>query len=334
MSSLAQTVVPQEACGAEPSWICDVVYRATENETLAKTVDFVVARPVKIVLILLLAWLANRLLRRAIKRFVDGVSKGTVRRGVEGLRQRAPDALVGAPEVNLRAAQRAETIATVLRSIGTAVIWTIAILGVLAELGINLGPFLAGAGIVGVALGFGSQTLVRDFLSGMFMLIEDQYGVGDIIDVGEASGTVEAVTLRSTRLRGVDGTVWHVPNGEIKRVGNKSQQWARAVLDVAVAYGTDIPEATRVIKEVADGVWHDEELGPSVLEEPEVWGVEALAADGIAIRLVVKTQPSDQFKVMRELRARLKAAFDDAGIEMPFPQRTVWLRPDGQEGGT
>ena len=331
---LAQTVVPEEACGADPSWICDVVYRATENETLAKTVDFVVARPVKIVLILLLAWLATRLLRRAINRFVSGVSQGAVRRGVEGLRQRAPDILTPAPEVNMRAAQRTETIATVLRSLGGAAIWTIATMSVLAELGINLGPFIAGAGIVGVALGFGAQTLVRDFLTGMFMLMEDQYGVGDIVDVGEASGTVESITLRTTRLRAVDGTVWHVPNGEIKRVGNKSQQWARALLDVSVAYGTDVAEATRVIKEVADGVWHDEEFGASVLEEPEVWGIETLGADGINIRLVVKTQPSDQFKVMRELRARLKTAFEEAGIEIPFPQRTVWLRPEGTEGGS
>jgi moderate conductance mechanosensitive channel len=327
-------VVPEEACGADPSWICDVTFRATESETFAKTVDFLVARPVKILLVLLLAWVANRLMRRAVRRFVAGVAEGAVRRGFEGLRQRAPDILAATSEVNLRSAQRTETIATVMRSIGTAVIWTIAMLTILAELGINLGPLIAGAGIVGVALGFGSQSLVRDFLSGMFMLIEDQYGVGDIIDVGEATGTVESITLRTTRLRGVDGTVWHVPNGEIKRVGNKSQQWARALLDVSVAYGTDVDTASRVIKEVADGVWQDVELGSSILEEPEVWGVEALGADGINIRLVIKTKPSEQWKVMRELRARLKAAFDEAGIEIPFPQRTVWVRPDGTQGGS
>jgi small conductance mechanosensitive channel len=163
----------------------------------------------------------------------------------------------------------------------------------------------------------------------MFMLIEDQYGVGDVIDVGEATGTVESITLRTTRLRAVDGTVWHVPNGEIKRVGNKSQQWARALLDVDVAYGSDVEHAKQVIKEVADGVWRDEEFGTSVLEEPEVWGIEAFGADGIAIRLVVKTQPSEQWRVMRELRARLKDAFDREGIEIPFPQRTVWMRQDG-----
>ena len=132
-----------------------------------------------------------------------------------------------------------------LRSLGTAIIWTFAVIYVLNDLGFNLGPLLAGAGIVGVALGFGSQSLVKDFLSGMFMLIEDQYGVGDIIDVGEAAGVVEEVTLRTTRLRDVNGTVWHVPNGQIVRVGNRSQQWARAVLDIAVAHKTDVAAARR-----------------------------------------------------------------------------------------
>jgi moderate conductance mechanosensitive channel len=199
-------------------------------------------------------------------------------------------------------------------------------------LGVNLGPLIAGAGVVGIALGFGAQTVVRDFLSGMFMLVEDQYGVGDIVDLGEATGTVEGVTLRTTRLRDVNGTVWHIPNGEIKRVGNKSQDWARALLDVSVAYGADIAHAKEVIKGVADEVWQDEQLGPSVLEEPEVWGIEDLGADGIAIRLVVKTRPADQFRVMRALRERLKRALDDAGIEIPFPQRTVWVRPEGENG--
>jgi small conductance mechanosensitive channel len=323
-----------DACGDDPSWICQTTFEWIENRLFAKTVDFFVARPLKILLILVLAWVVNRLVRRAIRRFVIGVSEGSVRRGLEGLRQRAPGALQATGEVNLRAAQRAETIGSVLRSIATAVIWGIAVLMVLSELGLNLGPLIAGAGVVGIALGFGAQTIVKDFLSGMFMLIEDQYGVGDIIDVGDATGTVESITLRTTRLRDVNGTVWHVPNGSIARVGNKSQEWARALLDVSVGYGTDLDEATRVIKEVADGVWQDPKLGHSVLEEPEVWGIETLGVDGIAIRLVVKTRPADQFKVMRELRRQLKVAFDEAGIEMPFPQRTIWVRQEGAGGET
>src|SRR5690606_37796789 len=148
------------------------------------------------------------------------------------------------------ASQRVEALAMVLRSVASFVIWLVAAFLILSELGVNLGPLLAGAGIVGVALGFGSPTLVRDFLSGIFILVEDQFGVGDVVDVGEASGVVEAVSLRPTRLRSVDGTVWHVPNGEIRRVGNMSQHWSRALLDVQVAYQTDIEHAKRVIKRV------------------------------------------------------------------------------------
>src|SRR6185369_16289116 len=137
-------------------------------------------------------------------------------------------------------------------------IWTVAAFMVLGEFGINLGPLIAGAGIIGVAIGFGSQSLVKDFLAGIFILVEDQYGVGDTVDLGEAVGVVEVVSLRTTRLRSVDGTVWHVPNGEIGRVGNKSQHWSRALLDVQVAYTTDITEARSVIKGVADQVWEDQ----------------------------------------------------------------------------
>jgi small conductance mechanosensitive channel len=193
---------------------------------------------------------------------------------------------------------------------------------------VNLGPLIAGAGIAGVAIGFGAQSLVKDFLSGIFMLVEDQYGVGDIVDVGEATGTVEAVTLRTTRIRSVDGTVWHVPNGTIDRVGNMSQQWARALLDVDVAYGTDIDDAQRVIKAVADAVAEDPEWRHRILEPPEVWGIESMGPDAISIRLVVKTRPGDQFPVMRELRRRLSDTFLSEGIEMPFPQRSVWVRRD------
>ena len=200
-------------------------------------------------------------------------------------------------------------------------------------MGAGLGPLIATAGIVGIALGFGAQSLVKDFLAGMFIIVEDQYGVGDIIDVGELSGTpvvgtVESVSLRATRLRSVNGTVWHVPNGTVARVGNMSQQWARALLDVSVAYGSDLELAQAEIKRVADELWGDPAWAGMVLEEPEVWGVEELAPDGVTIRLVVKTQPAEQFKVLRELRTRIKTALDSAGVEIPTAQRTVWVRRD------
>ena len=227
-------------------------------------------------------------------------------------------------EVSVRSTQRVEALATVLRSVASFAIWTIAAFMVLGEVGINLGPLIAGAGIIGVAIGFGSQSLVRDFLSGIFILVEDQYGVGDTVDLGEATGVVEVVSLRTTRVRSVDGTVWHVPNGAIARVGNKSQHWSRALLDVQVGYGTGVPHAREVIKRVADEVWR--ERSGWVLEEPELWGVEELGPNGVTIRLVIKTQPSRQWDVSRLVRERLKEAFEVEGIEIPFPQQTVWHR--------
>jgi small conductance mechanosensitive channel len=141
---------------------------------------------------------------------------------------------------------------------------------------------------------------------------------------------VEGITLRTTRLRDVEGVVWHIPNGSIERVGNKSQEWSRALLDVQVGYGTDSAHAVSVIKRVADATWQDPVWSTEILEEPEVWGVEGLEADGMAIRLVVKTRPLSQWKVARELRARLKKEFEAEGIEIPFPQRVVWHRGDGE----
>jgi small-conductance mechanosensitive channel len=185
---------------------------------------------------------------------------------------------------------------------------------------------LAGAGIAGVALGFGAQTLVRDFISGLFILIEDQFGVGDHINVGEASGQVTRMTLRITSLRDVNGNLWHIPNGEITHVANESQVWARALLDIEVAYEADLREAQQIIADVAAAVWTDPEFEGAILESPEVWGVQNLGADGVAIRLVVKTVPAMQWRVQRELRLGIKEAFDNAGVEIPYPQRTVWLR--------
>ena len=157
-------------------------------------------------------------------------------------------------------------------------------------------------------------------MAGLFMLIEDQYGVGDVIDAGPASGVVEGVSLRTTRLRDVEGTVWHIPNGEIHRIGNKSQEWSRAVLDIQVAHGTEVAQAESVIKDVADAMWHSERWSATIIEEPEVWGVQGMGATGITIRLVVKTRPGDQSDVLRALRHGIIAAFAQAGIQVPSVQ--------------
>ncbi len=283
---------------------------------MARFLEVALGRPLAIVLIIVAAAVVSRLARRVIKRTL-------LRLGSGGLQEKARSALRETDELSLRSEQRVEALATVLRSIAGVVIWTFAGFMVLGQLGIDLGPLLAGAGVVGLAVGFGSQALVRDFLAGLFILVEDQFGVGDVVDLGEASGKVEAVSLRTTRVRSIDGVLWHVPNGEIRRVGNKSQHWSRALLDVQVAYGTDLAHARAVIKRVADDVWHS---GSDVITEPEIWGVESLGANGIDIRLAVDTRPSAQWDVSRLLRERIAEAFDEEGIEIPFPQQMVWHR--------
>ena len=314
----------RSACGEDPGWICRQVLDWTGDPTLAELSDFLIGKPLTILAIVIAALVLNRIARRGMKRSLRTLQSGAVQERLGALHRATPNALLETREHSLRAEQRIEALASVLRSVIGFVIFAVALFLILGELGLNLGPLLAGAGIIGVALGFGSQSLVRDFLSGMFILIEDQFGVGDIVDLDlQTSGTVEAVSLRTTRLRSVDGTVWHVPNGDIRRVGNKSQHWSRALIDVEVAYDTDLDRAQEVIAQVAHEVATTDR---DVLEEPEVWGVEALGANGVLIRLVVKTRPSEQYRVSRVLRQRLKAAFDREGIEIPFPQQTVWYR--------
>lgn len=230
-----------------------------------------------------------------------------------------------------RKVRRAEALGSVTKSWISATVWTLSVLTILATVNINLGPYIAGLGIVGIALGFGAQELVSDFISGMFMLLEDQYGVGDIIDAGEASGIVEGISLRTTRIRSVDGTLWYIPNGEIRRLGNMSQDWARALLDIGVAYDTDTDHASAVIERVAESMAKEEEYKDQFLDTPEVWGVERLAADAVEIRFVIKTTPGDQYAIARELRRRIKHAFDAEGIEIPFAQRTLWIRSEEGE---
>ncbi len=335
MAPLAQLTDDQiiAACEVETitdaGLVCRNVFEWTENEGLARAADFLATVPLRVLLIFVVAWILNRLVRRLILHFVDELTDDHAEEAKRRLRRLTPEVLRSTgTHTPLRSASRAQTIGLVLKSSASIVIYSIAVMLALAELGINLAPLIAGAGIVGVALGFGAQSLVKDFLSGLFMLAEDQYGVGDVVDLGEASGVVEVVNLRTTKLRAVDGTVWHIPNGEIRRVGNMSQQWARALLDVEVAYDTDLGRASTVVKEVADELWQEDSWRTQILEEPEIWGVQTLGASGIAIRLVVKTQPGEQWAVTRELNRRIKDRFDTEGIEIPFPQQVMWVRRD------
>jgi small conductance mechanosensitive channel len=303
-----------DACGpkGEQSWLCSTVYRITDDANAADVAD-ALSKPIRILVVLLGAWILVRITRALTRRLVKHLS-GSVER-IANLR--GVSFVDTGPMPQARRQQRAETIGAVVRSVVTIAIWSVAILTVLEILGINLAPLIAGAGIVGVALGFGAQSLVRDFLSGMFMLMEDQFGVGDVIDTGVAIGTVEGVSLRTTRVRDIDGVVWHVPNGTIQRVGNKSQQWARAVVDVPVTFEADTAAATEVIRGVTDEVWHDPEFASIILAEPSVLGVESFAPGRVIIRVVVRTRPQEQWRVERALRTRIKAALDAAGIALP-----------------
>lgn len=329
-----------DVCGGDNDLICDWVYDLTGNERVADIADWLVERPLKVLLIWAVAIILNHLARRAIARGEDRMVRDREERlqerqaeevedgRFEELALRARQKASELAQATDQAKQRARTLGSVLRSVASVVIFTFAILMSLSEFNINLGPLIAGAGIAGVALGFGAQSIVKDFLSGFFMLVEDQYAVGDIIDFGEAAGVVEAISLRTTQVRDVNGTLWYVPNGEIRRVANKSQQWARAVLDIEVAYNTDIEKASRVIKEAADTVWHEHVPKATIIEEPEIWGVEMFGESSIAIRLVCKVEPGEQWMTSRLVRRRVKEAFDREGIEIPFPQRVIWTKSE------
>jgi small conductance mechanosensitive channel len=280
----------------------------------------------RIVLILVLAWILARVLRRSVTHAAQRLRDQP---RASAFFDNTTDPAVLDDLALRRQAQRVDTFAAVLRSIVGVLVWAVAVLVVLADLGVDLAPLLASAGVATVVIGFGAQQVVRDYLAGLSMLLEDQFGVGDVIDMGEASGTVESVSLRVTRLRDVEGVVWWVPNGQVTRVGNKSQQWSRALLDIAVAPDTEIERATQVIKRTADEMWRDVEWRDRMLDEPEVWGVEDIGVGGILIRLVVKTVPLEQWNVSRELRARLKGAFDAAGVRLPVQQQQITYEMGG-----
>jgi small-conductance mechanosensitive channel len=306
---------------------CRFVENVTGSDTAADWVHLVVAKPGAIVGIILIGVILRAILARVIDRLASRAAEGTVPGVLQNSKARQMFLETNSVAIERRK-QRADTMASLLKSISTGVIFTIVGFMVIAQLGYNIAPLIASAGILGVALGFGAQSLVKDFLSGIFMILEDQYGVGDVVNVGEATGTVEAVGLRVTRLRDVDGTVWYVRNGEILAVGNMSQNWARSVLDISVSYHEDIQRVEQVLREVAHAMWEDPEYRANILEEPEIWGVERLDPDAVVLRIVIKTAPLEQWAISREMRQRIKTRFDELGIEIPLPQRVIWQRDE------
>jgi len=274
--------------------------------------------PLHVILIIVISTVVLGLLRRLIRTITSHVAEGTPIAARTGLRDTSVGgALLKAdPLATARRAQRARTLDTVLRSTTTILIASIALFLVLDQLGVNIAPFIASAGIVGVALGFGAQSLVKDFLTGTFMLLEDQYGVGDVIDAGPASGTVEAVTLRVTKIRDADGTLWYIPNGSMLRVGNKTQGWATATVEVDVDYFADLDEVRMLLEEATSQVAADPELGPELLGEPTITGIEKLSADAVTMRLRVRTSPAKQWEVARALRAATRQVLEQAGVPL------------------
>ena len=285
--------------------------------TPEKAWEWFTGAPLMVVVTVLAALVLRWLMLRSIGRVVAAtIARSDARHAQEP--SRASRVLARAAGLaHERHRQRTLTMASLLRSMVTFLVALITILTVMSTVGINLGPVLATAGVGGVALGFGAQSLVKDFLSGIFMILEDQYGVGDVIDTGEATGTVEEVSLRVTRLRDGQGVVWYIRNGEIVRIGNKSQGWATAIVDIPVSYEENLERVIPLIRSVVHNLDSDEQWQDVLLEEPNVVGVESITGSTVTIRIIAKTAPEQQYGVSREIRERVKAALDENGVKAP-----------------
>jgi small-conductance mechanosensitive channel len=299
-----------EVCKTD--FVCSRVHAWTGNDWLAASSYVIIVKPLRIIGIILIAMLIRWLLHRAIRRLTTSTSRASMPALLRPLKEKTGSAEEGQfiPE---RRRQRAEAIGSVLRSFVTAVVFSMAALLVFGELGFNLGPLLASAGIVGVALGFGAQSLVKDLIAGLFMLLEDQYGVGDTVDLGEATGVVETVGLRITTVRDSRGVLWYIRNGEIVRVGNKSQGWAMVVIDIPIGF-VNSEEAMVVLRKAAAEAADHPEHQNEFLEPPDVIGVEQLTVDGATIRTIAKTTADGQVPVQRELRRALTESLETSGL--------------------
>jgi len=263
---------------------------------------------IRAIVILLLAWLALR------------VARLVIRRGVARL-------LSSRRATDREFATRLRTLTSLAESATRLIVWILAGLTILAVFGVPIGPLLASAGVAGLAVGLGAQTLIRDIIGGIFIVLEDQFHVGDVIIVNAISGQVESLTLRYTALRTLDGAYVVIPNGEIRIVQNLSRDWARAVIDVAVTPEEDVDRVVAVLRDLLAGLPNDPVLGPLVLEPGEVLGVEAIAPQQATVRLVVKTRPLEQWRVARELRRRILLALREAGVSAPYPRTVTIIQP-------
>lgn len=258
--------------------------------------------------LVVLRWILLILVKRIVTTVTTGVKK----------REGAADtkALDASPLARARIVQRARTIGLVLSNLITAGLTISALIAILAEFGIAIGALAAGAGILGAALGFGAQSLVKDFLAGLFIVVEDQFGVGDFVDLGTATGVVESIRLRVTQVRDSEGTVWYVRNGEILRVGNQSQGWSRIILDLPLSYNTDLEKAKKAIEAAAAKLSETPALKMGLIGKAEVWGIQALGGEEIVFRMVQQVRPSKKDAITRALRMEVKKALDKAGVAL------------------
>jgi moderate conductance mechanosensitive channel len=263
----------------------------------------------RIVLIPIAAFVTVRILNKLIRR----------------LERLADD---GDPAIQSELEKRAATLSRILRQSVAVFVWGTAAMLVLSELGVSIGPILAGASIAGVAVGFGAQALVKDMISGFFILLENQFRVHDVIGVAGVSGTVEAINLRTTILRDQEGRVHVIPNGAIAVVTNYTREWSCAVLDVSTAYKEDTDRVLSVLRQVGEGLEKDPVLGRKLLGKFEHPGIETLGESSVVVRMTARTLPQERWNVQREMRARVKKAFDESGIEIPFRQLTVRIEED------
>jgi small conductance mechanosensitive channel len=270
---------------------------------------------VTVLVALVLRWLIRRLVNRVVRSFTEAATSKRAARAKAGHEREEATALVVE-----RTTARATTLGQLLKSVTTFVVFGTVVVIVLNLVGVNVGPILASAGIAGIAIGFGAQSLIKDFLTGIFMIFEDQYGVGDLVDTGQASGTVEDVGLRVTKLRDDNGVIWYVPNGAITRVGNKSQGWAVADVQVPVPPTYDLDRVQSVLRESAEELARDAHWHPDILDEPAIVSVESISPEAVQVRVRLHTRATRQGAITRELRVRVKEALDAAGLSYARPR--------------
>ena len=328
-------------CGDNPGIACRLAWDITHSTNATQVVRVYLAGPVslglRILFVIVVAFLVRAVAHRVINRLTERAAttslpvtpaiRPAARAQRAAVMARADDTIPPPTVGTERREQRARALGSILRSGVSILVFGIAALIILGDLGVNLTPLLLSTTVLGVALGFGAQHLVRDYLAGILMLVEDHYGVGDTINVKDASGTVEAMTLLTTRLRDVNGVVWHIRNGTIDSVGNESQGWSRAVIDYPVPYGEDLGRIRALMEEAAGSLFRERGWRKLMLEEPEVWGAQELSSTEVTMRIVAKTAPMRQWEVARELRARVKAVLDAAGVVPVGPGTIVITAP-------